>query len=1005
MNTPMPDWLCALRQAFEAQTSSEAWPELLPEADEKTPSAAFLVSLQPLLAQGRNNLLLGIDDLASQYPRLPFDREAVIASLLAGLSRQVLFKVNQTYVLELKVARMLGRLRGATPEERFACFVQRLRQPEVMLPLFEEYSELARALVLTVDQWLAFSLEFLRHFCADWVELRERLLPEDGDCWLEAVESDAGDRHRDGRSVLLLHLSSGARLVYKPKSMAIDQHFQVLLARLNAWGAEPPFQTLKVFDKGSYGWSEFVAFCDCATEAEVRRFYERQGAYLALLYALEATDMHAGNLIAVGEHPMLIDLETLFHPRVDTGNTPFAGEPAFAALWHSAIRVGLLPLRLWGNEDAPGVNISGLGGGEGQITPRPVPRWADRGTDQMRLVRMRIALPARINHPRLNGQPIDLLAYADNLRAGFKRMYRLLMEHREDLLTEVLPGFAQDEIRFIARPTDIYARFIYDGFRPELLRDALERERHFDRLWIGIQWQPHMTRLIPTERADLLKGDVPFFTTRPASHDLLTSQGETISGFFQESGLAQAEQRIRQLDEADLARQEWIINASLACLVRDTTHVDSSMPFAARDGGGTRRDGESRISRARLLETASALGNVLEQAAVWKEGAAGWLSIGQTSEHEWGLQPAGLDLYDGLPGMVFFLAYLAALTGEERYRSLARGALQNIQALLKQPQQETLSMIGAFGGVGGLLYLFAHLGQLWGEPKLFQQAEELVQTLPGLIEQDERFDIIAGSAGCMAGLLSLYEVAPSLAILRTALCCGDRLLACAQPMPAGIGWKIPREETPLAGLAHGAAGIALSLLRLAAVSGEERFHQAALGAIAYERSLFVPEQHNWLDLRQVRTRNKPDQPSEGETQYFMTAWCNGATGIGLARLASLHYLADGMLSEEIDAALKSTLAQGFDGEHSLCHGIAGHLETLLVASQTRDAFSYQAPLELGTNKLLEKARAFERRAERFDKIVPLGLMVGLAGVGYTLLRIGEPALVPSVLLLAPPVPV
>ncbi len=576
----LPDWLCALRQAFEGQASSEAWSGPLPEPDKKNPAAAFLPSLHPLLAKARQGLLSGLDALEQRYPRLPLDREALVASLLAGLSRRLLSHAGRTFALELKVAGALGRLRGTTPQERFESFTQRLTRPEALLPLLEEYCVLARALVLTVEQWLAFSLEFLGHFCADWPELREHLLPEDDNCVLEEVESEAGDRHRDGRSVLLLKFSSGSRLVYKPKSLAVDQHFQELLAWLNARGAQPALQTFKVLDKGTYGWAEFVAFRDCATTEEVRRFYERQGAYLALLYALEATDMHAGNLIAAGEHPMLVDLETLFHPRVDAGNTPFTEEPAFAAFWHSAIRGGLLPLRLWGNDDAPGVNISGLGGEEGQMTPRPVPQWADGGTDQMRLVRERIELPAHINHPKLNGQQVDMLAYADNILAGFGNMYRLLIEHRHELLTELLPRFAQDEIRFIARPTDIYGRFIYDSFRPELLRDALERERHFDRLWVGIQWQPHMARLIPAERADLLKGVVPFFTTRPASRNLLTSRGETIAGFFQDSGLSQAQKRISLLDEADLARQGYLAWGTQNSVFPCSANADQSRALA-----------------------------------------------------------------------------------------------------------------------------------------------------------------------------------------------------------------------------------------------------------------------------------------------------------------------------------------------------------------------------------------------------------------------------------------
>ncbi len=990
-----PDWLATLRQIFEEQTPSDDVLRALPELDEKMPTAAFLPSMYPLLAKGHTDLLSGIDGLGQRYSRLPFARASVVSSLLALLSQQLLAKLGRTYALELNIAGMLGRLRGATPQERFEGFVQRLSQREVIVPLLEEYCVLARALVRTVDQWLTSSLELLERLCADWSEIRDLLL-EDEHCLLEEVESEAGDRHRDGRSVLLLKFSGGARLVYKPKSLAIDQHFQELLKRLNEYGASPEFQTLKVLDKQTYGWAEFVSSRECATPAEVRRFYERQGAYLALLYALEATDIHSENLIAAGEHPLLVDLETLFHPRVDLNKTLFAQEPAFEALWHSVIRVGLLPVRLWGNEDAPGVNISGLGGEEGQVIPRPVPQWADGGTDQMRLVRAQIELPAGENRPRLNGQPVDLLAYADRLLTGFKRMYRLLIAHRAELLAEALPRFAQDEIRFIARPTYIYGRFIYDSFRPELLRDALERERHFDRLWVGIQWQPHMTRLIPAERADLLKGDVPFFTTRPQLRSLFTSQGEVVAEFFQESGLHQAQQRLSSLDEQDLARQVWVINASLTCLVKDTSHGDNrTQPLYPA---------KAEFNRARLLEAASALGDVLERTAVWSAGAAGWMSIAQPSEHEWALQPAGLDLYNGLPGIVLFLAHLGALTEEARYLRLARAGLQNIIGLLKHPQrQEALGSIGAFSGWGGLLYLFAHLGRLWGESALFRQAEELVRALPELIERDEQLDVIAGSAGCIAGLLGLYAAAPSPAILETACRCGERLLACARPMPVGIGWKIPREETPLTGFAHGAAGIALSLLRLAAASGEERFHQAALAALAYERSLFVPDKHNWLDLRKIRASNKRDQANEGNVQYFMAAWCNGATGIGLARLASLPYLDDAILREEIDAALKSTFAEGFGGDYTLCHGAAGHLETLLVASQIGEVAPYRTALEQGASALLEKVSAFHQQAEEVDGIESPGLMVGLAGVGYTLLRLLEPGSLPSVLLLAPPV--
>ena len=127
---------------------------------------------------------------------------------------------------------------------------------------------------------------------------------------LVSLDDSKGDQHRDGRSVLIATFNSGFRIVYKPRPLAVAMHFQELLNWLNDRGAEPPLRTIRILDRGAYGWIEFIAPQGCGSGDEVRRFYARQGEYLALLYALEATDFHYENVIAVGEHPILVDLET-----------------------------------------------------------------------------------------------------------------------------------------------------------------------------------------------------------------------------------------------------------------------------------------------------------------------------------------------------------------------------------------------------------------------------------------------------------------------------------------------------------------------------------------------------------------------------------------------------------------------------------------------------------------------------------------------------------------------
>src|SRR5262249_4562067 len=156
----------------------------------------------------------------------------------------------------------------------------------------------------------------------------------------------------------------------------------------------------------------------CRTADEVRDFYRQQGAYLALLYVLEATDFDPADVIAAGGHPVLVDLDALFQPRLG-GRCP--REPAaFTAdtISRSILLGGLLPQRA-----------------------RPMPR------------------PEGHNQPTLNGRPVDPLDYAGALREGFCALYRLLLEHREALGSEggLLGRFASDPLRILARPTSTYA--------------------------------------------------------------------------------------------------------------------------------------------------------------------------------------------------------------------------------------------------------------------------------------------------------------------------------------------------------------------------------------------------------------------------------------------------------------------------------------------------------------------------------------------------------------------
>ncbi len=378
-----PPWLKTLARAFSRPTSRQESSLPVPEEPMSEAVLGFLEIVQPLIADARDRLTREIRELTTLWPAPPFDLGTVAEVLSTNLPWQLTQMLSRTMILELNVARLQGQLLGETAHERYQSFVDRLRQPETALALLQEYPVLARQLVTTIDHWVRYSVEFLGHLCADWENLRGTFSPELDPGPLVQVK-EAGDSHRGGRSVLIATFATGFRIVYKPKSLAADKHFQELLIWLNERGHTPPFRPLNIIDRGAYGWVEFVEARGCASEGEVRRFYERQGGQLALLYALEATDLHSENLIAAGEYPILVDLETLFHPPLPEATLDRPGGQAETFLDRSVLRTGLLPERLWSGAGSEGIDISGLGAEWEQETPFGVPRWEDAGTDEMR---------------------------------------------------------------------------------------------------------------------------------------------------------------------------------------------------------------------------------------------------------------------------------------------------------------------------------------------------------------------------------------------------------------------------------------------------------------------------------------------------------------------------------------------------------------------------------------------------------------------------------------------
>ena len=465
--TPTPEWARAIESAFARP--GEPWSIRMDQAPSDVRTLCFLDALEPPVRAARDELLQRVRALVRARPEAPFEAESAVAVALAPLPWTLHALLVRAMVLEVNVARLRGDLAGATPEARFDAFAAGLRDRERAFAFLVDYPVLARMAHAAIARWKRFSAEFLEHLALDRASLH-RVFPELSGARLEGIDAGAGDAHRDGRSVVIASFTGGARLVYKPRSLAVDAHFQELLAWIDAHHDGPRLRRLRVLDRGDHGWVEFVVPAPCASLDAMHRFYRRQGALIAVLFALEAVDFHFENLIASGEDPVLIDLESLFHAR-------FGGDEAEEAslrlvareIARSVQRIGILPQKVQTTEDHAGLDLSGLAGREGQLTPQRVLQWSDVATDAMHARRERVPMPGAHNLPSLAearaGEATAVIRFRRDIEQGFAEVYRLFAEHRDELLAPQGPiaRFSDDAVRCVLRPTSLYGKLLSEA--------------------------------------------------------------------------------------------------------------------------------------------------------------------------------------------------------------------------------------------------------------------------------------------------------------------------------------------------------------------------------------------------------------------------------------------------------------------------------------------------------------------------------------------------------------
>ncbi len=181
-----------------------------------------------------------------------------------------------------------------------------------LISLFKEFPGLAELWSQLIYQWCDSVADLLARVERD--EQRVSRVFFRGQPVGKIIDLRAGlsDPHNKGRTVMRVQFQAGS-IIYKPRCGHGEEEWFSLIDYLNAASLRPKLSAAKVLCRDGYCWMQEVKFAPCKDQAAARRFYKRLGAMIAAAYLLKAVDCHRDNVIASGEHPVLVDAETLWH--------------------------------------------------------------------------------------------------------------------------------------------------------------------------------------------------------------------------------------------------------------------------------------------------------------------------------------------------------------------------------------------------------------------------------------------------------------------------------------------------------------------------------------------------------------------------------------------------------------------------------------------------------------------------------------------------------------------
>lgn len=869
-------------------------------------------------------------------------------------------------------------------EDSSATFGELIAQEGFEEDLTWKYPVLTRLVVTRLLFWQARLLEFVKHLMLDLPVLEEEKfldfsahpegeLPKDPE--VIDISIGAGDSHLEGRSVIVVTTRYGV-LVYKPRGGTNEIALQNLRDRLFGDVGPLSFAVPHVIDRESWSWHEHIK--GDPLEAEDAAGAARTlGALSAVINILGGNDFHHENVRFAGGRACPVDLETVVRVDARQATQPLDenADPAFRVLMDSVAVAGIVPGKIVSRNPDGGIeatDISVVGYSAGQRTPMVVPTLS---TDEAGLPRI---IEALIDDDGGPGEPL-LRIHGEEFLEGFLaaasacRTHVALASGPDD----VVDYFDRAQLRYIPRPTMVYAKLLSESFHPFFLQFGTARDVVLAKAWNGYVNAPGRLELIRSEYRSLLVGDIPHISC--SLDDTSPWDGEVAGAPTIRERLAT--RLFDVLDPAHVEYQKRVIEQSFASIGAPIRNIDTL---------GRLTSSETANGPARSI-----MGRAVAGFREVEETLASTTLIAASAAH-WTVAPVGFETYNGRAGMLLADQALQSEGSSEvsLHHDLLIRSMRPMEAIvhagLAGDRAALRAMdVGAASSLAGWAACLATVPGLRRDIDVEGAGRDVIELLIHLIDEDKTFDVMSGSAGAIATALAVRGIVDDERRQALITKATRHLKVHAEEAAQGIGWRDPETGQLLGGFSHGAAGIATYLLAGARETGDHEALLLGRTALDFDDSLFDANTLNWPDLRDGL-----------EPASSMRAWCHGSPGALLARALSWNSLDETRQQEygrifdpvskaildEIDGSLLSTGAD-FLGD-CLCHGRLGNL---VILKMLAEAGFLQSGTQERLNRTVEASiSSICSRGPRLGGLpgAPIpDLFMGLSGVSWGLRRL------------------